>query len=104
VSALPLQRLRRQRWRRLLSHDQHRLRRHFVVDQWRAEIGRASVGAASWCMPFGNLFGDPNAVLHYMPRPIARVLAFPGCFRGEIAQIRSELDELKRTIWVGALR
>ena len=50
MPALPLQRPRRNRWRGTLTHDQHRLRRHFgYVDRKRIELGRASIGAASWC-------------------------------------------------------
>ena len=44
------------------------------VDQARVELGRASIGAASWCHLFGGLFGDPNAVLH---GDTARVINFP---------------------------
>jgi hypothetical protein len=77
VPPLPLQRPRRNRWRRLLTHDQHRLRRHFShIDLQRIELGRASIGAASWCHMFGELFGNPNYMLH-MPPPPARILRFP---------------------------
>ena len=44
------------------------------VDRVRVELGRASIGAASWCHLFGGLFGDPNAVLH---GDTARVINFP---------------------------
>jgi hypothetical protein len=100
VTAPLLHRPRDLQYRRCLSHDQHRRRQHFVVDKWRAEIGRASIGAASWCMPFAGLFGNPAAVQRYMPRHMARVLAFPGCFSGEIAVLKHELAELKRTFSV----
>jgi hypothetical protein len=39
VSALPLERPRRNRWRRLLTHDEHRLRWHFgYIDHKRIEL------------------------------------------------------------------
>jgi hypothetical protein len=47
---------------------------HGVIDPKRFELGRASIGAASWCHLFGGLFGDPHAVL---PRDTARVIKFP---------------------------
>ena len=78
MSALPLVRPRRNRSRRLLTHDQHRLRRHFgYIDPKRIELGCASIGAASWCHMFGELFGDPNAALHFMPCHTAMVIKFP---------------------------
>jgi hypothetical protein len=59
----------------LLTHDQHRLRRHFgYIDPKRIELGRASIGAASWCHMFGDLFGNPN---YYMPHDTAHILKFP---------------------------
>jgi hypothetical protein len=57
---------------------------------------RASVGQAEWLQPFSRLFGNPDAFSE--PRQMARIIAFPGCFQGELAQIRAELEELKRTI------
>jgi hypothetical protein len=61
----------------LLTHDEHRLRRHFgYVDRKRIELGRASIGAASWCYRFGECFGDPNYMLH-IPPPPPRILTFP---------------------------
>ena len=78
MSALPLERPRRNRWRRLITHDQHRLRQHFGnVDPKRIELGRASIGAASWCHVFSRCFGNPAAAFHYMPRDTARILKFP---------------------------
>jgi hypothetical protein len=38
---------------------------HHVIDPKRIELGRASIGAASWCHLFGGLFGNPNAALHH---------------------------------------
>jgi hypothetical protein len=75
VPPLPLPRPRKNRWRRLLTHDQHRLRRHFgYVDFERVELGRASIGAASWCYRFGECFGDPN---YHMPHDTGHVIWFP---------------------------
>jgi hypothetical protein len=75
VYALPLERPRRNRWRRLLTHEQYRLIHHFgYVDAKRVELGRASVGNASWCHMFGDVMGDPN---YNMPPPPVRILKFP---------------------------
>lgn len=45
------------------------------TDQVRVDECRRSIGAASWS-PFGNIFGDPQAVLSYMPRYSARMINF----------------------------
>lgn len=101
----PLNRPRRNRWRpHAFDHDERRLYRHQVqhVDQARAMAGREAIGKAQWLQPFAGIFGDLAAF--HVPRRAAHIFAFPGCPRGELAQIRFELDELKRTISVGALR
>ncbi len=76
MSALPLQRPRRSQVRCVLSHAQRRMMLHSFgdIDPQRIELGRASIGAASWCHMFGDLFGNPNAVLY---RETARVIKFP---------------------------
>ena len=82
--------------RYVLSHDQRRLAWHWChVDQARVELGRRSIGAASWVHPFGEIFGDLKAVLRRVPRHVARVLKFPER-RNEIAKLRSEIEEIKR--------
>jgi hypothetical protein len=45
---------------------------HHVIDPKRIELGRASIGAASWCHLFGGL--DPHAVLR---RDTAHLIKFP---------------------------
>jgi hypothetical protein len=67
------------------------------VDPKRIELGRASIGAAPWCHLFGELFGDPNAALHYMPRHTARVIKFPER-RSELAKLRDEVREMNRVV------
>jgi hypothetical protein len=52
------------------------MQRH-IIDSQRVELGLASVSAAPWCHMFGELFGDLNAVLHYMPCDTAMVIKFP---------------------------
>jgi hypothetical protein len=93
---LCLQRPRRHRWRRVLSHDRRRVAGHYFgpIDPHRVDLGRASVGATSG--PWAGIFGSPVAVLQRMPLYMARILAFPGCFRGEIEHLKAELEELKR--------
>jgi hypothetical protein len=68
------------------------------VDPARVEAGRASVGAASWLQPFAGIFGDTSAFP--VPRSTASILAFPGCFRGEILKLKAELAEIRRSICV----
>jgi hypothetical protein len=80
-------------------HDQHRLVRHFNIDPERVEFCRASVGAASWCIPFGGVFGRTYAVLHHGPYYTARVLAFPER-RSELAKISDEIAEMERILLV----
>jgi hypothetical protein len=50
--------------------------------------------------PFYGIFGDLNAALHYMPCHTARVIQFPG-HRTEIARLRAEIEELRKTVSVG---
>jgi hypothetical protein len=68
----------------------------------RVRQAQAAVGNASWLQPFANLFGNPDAF--YVPPPSARIIGFPGCFHGKVAEIRAEIraeiDELKRTTFV----
>jgi hypothetical protein len=94
VSALPLARPRRNRWRRLLTHDRRRLMHHYVgccdfERLWRANI---AIGNARWLHVFADVMGDP----HYgLPRETAHVIAFPER-RSELAKLRDEIEELKR--------
>jgi hypothetical protein len=76
-----------------LSHDRRRLMQHHVIDPKRIEVGRASIGAASWCYRFGACFGDTNYGLH---RDTAHIIKFPER-RSDIAKLRAELEEMKRT-------
>lgn len=61
---------------------------------WLANLNVGYVGS-----PFYGVFGSSTAVLS-MPRHTARVLAFPGCPRGELARLRAELAEMRRSICV----
>jgi hypothetical protein len=60
----------------------------------RVRQANAAIGKASWLQPFGSIFGNPDAL--YVPPPSARVIGFPGSFHGKCAEIRAELEELKR--------
>jgi hypothetical protein len=70
---------RTKRARTSLSHDQRRITAHDFgfIDPQRTADASAEVGNASWVHPFGDLFGNLNAVLHYMPRDSARIIKFP---------------------------
>jgi hypothetical protein len=85
--------------RPVLTHDQRRIAAHCYCwdDLARMIAANAEIGNASWCTAFAGIFGDVNAVLHYMPRPTARIIRFPE--RGnEIAKIRAELEEMRKTV------
>jgi hypothetical protein len=62
--------------RRRLRHHRRGRRDMRLVDQARIEECRLAIGGASSC-PFGGIFGNPNTVLHYMPRPMARIITVP---------------------------
>ncbi len=85
-----------------LVHSDRRLTLHRSgrIDQARVANVNAQVGNASWVCPFGGIFGDINAALHYMPCHTARVIKFPER-RNEIAKLRSEIQEVSRTVSVG---
>jgi hypothetical protein len=80
---------------------------HMTSGAWRgtsSSIRCASKSAgmpldASWCVPFGGIFGNPAAVPYY--NPSARIIAFPGCPRGELAKLRHEIKEMNRVVRVG---
>jgi hypothetical protein len=76
------------------SHDRHRLRQHHVIDPARVEFCRASVGKASLCVPFGGIFGDPNAPMHHPPRQTARVIRFPERHT-ELAKLGDAIKEVR---------
>jgi hypothetical protein len=80
----------------VLSHDQHRLRQHcgYIAPE-RIELGRASIGAASWCSAFSGIFGE--AGLHHTPIYSATIIMFPER-RSEIARLRAEVEELRRSV------
>ena len=96
MSALPLQRPRRNRWRRVLTHDRRRVMWHHFACQdferlWRANV---AIGNASSCHAFSGCFGDPNYGLH---RDTANIIKFPER-RSDIAKLRAEIEEMNRTV------
>ena len=90
-------------WRRRfrLYHDDRRvlLHRHGYVDRARIADANAAIGSASWLHLFWGVFGDPTILLH-MPYHMARVIRFPDR-RSELAKIRAEIKELRKTVSVG---
>ena len=67
------------------------------IDQARLEFARLSIGAA--CGPFAGIFCSPT-VLRQMPHYTARIIKFPER-RNEIAKLRSEIQEMSRTVSAG---
>jgi hypothetical protein len=101
--------LRRERHRRASrlarrltpSHDDRRvlLHRHGYLDPQRIWLARLAIGEV-W-RPFYGIFGNAHALLNYMPYHVARILKFPER-RSEIAKLRSEIEEIRRTVSVRA--
>ena len=49
--------------RHVLSHDQYRLMRHYVVDPEHVMLANRMIGMTG--SPFWGVFGDPTIVLRY---------------------------------------
>jgi hypothetical protein len=79
--------------RHVLSHDQLRLMRHYVIDPERVMLANCVIGMTG--SPFWGVFGDPTIVLRYAPLYTARVIEFPER-RSEIVKLKAELEEVKR--------
>jgi hypothetical protein len=91
----PRHRLLHGRRRPVLTHDELRLMRHYVMDPERVTLINRAIGMTG--LLFGGIFGDLNAALHYLPCHTARVIQFPG-HRTEIARIRAEIEEMRKTV------
>jgi hypothetical protein len=85
--------------RHVLSHDQLRLMRHYVIDPGRVMSANCMIGMTG--SPFWGVFGDPTMLLRYAPRYTARVIKFPER-RNEIAKLRAEIEEMRKTVSVSA--
>jgi hypothetical protein len=83
--------------RHVLSHDQYRLMRHYVVDPEHVMLANRMIGMTG--SPFWGVFGDPAILLH-MPYHMARILKFPER-RSELARLKAEIKELRKTVSVG---
>jgi hypothetical protein len=83
----------------VLSHSDWRRLGHLYgfIDPERTWRARIAIGNASWFHPFWGVFGDPTIVLRYAPRYTARVIKFPER-RSEIARIRAEIEEMRKTV------
>jgi hypothetical protein len=90
--------------RPVLTHDRRRVTEHYFgyVDLKRLIDANAEVGNAAWMHPFSKIFGNLNGALHHMPHDTARVLKFPER-RSDLARLRSEIQEMKRSVSVGAM-
>jgi hypothetical protein len=80
--------------RYVVSHDQLRLKRHYVSDPERVALINCMIGMTG--SPFWGVFGDPTIVLRYASPYTPRVIKFPER-RSEIAKLRAEIEELQRT-------
>ena len=83
--------------RHVLSHDQYRLMRHYVIDPERVALINCMIGMTG--SPFWGVFGDPTIALRYAPRYTGRVIKFQER-RSELAKLRAEIAEMSRIVSV----
>jgi hypothetical protein len=78
------------------SHDDKRviLHRHGRLDPERVWQANIMIGMPVW---WTGLFGDPRALSYVVPR----ILRFPER-RSEIAKLRAEIEEMRKTVSVRA--
>jgi hypothetical protein len=81
--------------RHVLSHDQLRLMRHYVIDPERVALINCVIGMT--VSPFWGVFGDPTILLRYMPLYTGRIIKFPER-RSEIAKLRAEIEEMRVSV------
>jgi len=78
----------------VLSHDQYRLMRHYVIDPERVMLANRMIGITG--SPFWGVFGELTIALRYAPDTQRAMTKFPER-RNEIAKLRAEIEELQRT-------
>jgi hypothetical protein len=81
----------------VLTHNQWRLLQHYVIDPERVMLANCMIGMTG--SPFWGVFGDPTLVLRYASPYTARVIKFPER-RNEIARLRAEIEEMRKTVSV----
>jgi hypothetical protein len=102
LSAVPMKRplpseRRRIIQRHVLSHDQFRLMRHYVIDPERVMLANCVIGMTG--SPFWGVFGAPTIVLRYASPYMAKIIKFPErC--SEPAKLRAEIAEMSRIVSV----
>jgi hypothetical protein len=83
--------------RHVLSHDQFRLMRHYVIDPERVMLANCVIGMTG--SPFWGVFGAPTIVLRYASPYMAKIIKFPErC--SEPAKLRAEIAEMSRIVSV----
>ena len=94
----PRRRRSQARLRPVLSHDERRVAsyRFWPLDPERVWLANLAIGSPWWT----GLFGDPRAfwALSYY---VSNVIRFPER-RSEVAKLRSEIEQLKKTVSVMA--
>jgi hypothetical protein len=93
----PLPPERRRRGRCVLSHDQYRVLRHYVVDLERLVLANYAIGMVGAL--FSGVFGSPNAPPHLAFLYSARIIKFPER-RNELGELRAEIEEMRKTVSV----
>jgi hypothetical protein len=83
--------------RHVLSHDQYRLMRHYVVDPEHVMLANRMIGMTG--SPFWGVFGDPTIVLRYASPYTARIIKLPER-RSELAKLRAGIAEMSRIVSV----
>ena len=78
-----------------------RLRHHRRAHNCAKPVALINCMIGTTGSPFWGVFGDPTIVLRYAPRYTARVIKFPER-RNEIAKLRTEIEEMRKTVSVCA--
>ena len=81
--------------RHVLTHDQYRILRHYVIDPERAMLVNLLISMVG--LPWADVLGSPNAALHQPFFYTGRIIKFPKR-RSGIAKLKAELEEVKRAI------
>lgn|SRR5262249_6186581 len=83
---------------RVLSHDRRRVAWHYFghTDYARLMLANDAIGLLG--APFSGLFGSPNAAPHLAFLHSARIINFPRRATSDIAKLRVEVEQIKRTL------
>ena len=80
--------------RSTLSHDHRRLALHYLghLDPTSVMLVNSMIGMVG--LPWADVLGNPNAVLHQASFYTAKILSFPER-RSELTKLRAEVEEIR---------